>query len=437
MADVRPFRALRYHIERAGDLSDLISPPFDIISPEQQSALHRRSPYNVVRLELGEVRDSDTAHDSRYTRAAACLREWQQRSILVRDESPRFYVLDQEFQHDGRWHTRRALLARVRLEEWERGVVRPHEHTLAAPKQDRLELLRHARADISPVFALYSDAEGRISSALQGALAEPPLARAEQSGQRHTLRALADATTIDLVSDKFRDATLYIADGHHRYETALAYRDERRTQLPNWSGEEGENFLLMALVAAQDPGLVLLPTHRLLRLPSRPTGLLDHLRRYFRLEDVTSHDREAALRDLLKRLTEAQPNVAVGALGLQEGCLHLLALEDPQAAQALMPSDRSLAWRSLDVSVLHYVILDAALGIAPGSPEHENALAYTEDAAEALSQVERGDYMLAFLLNPTPVEQVLAVADAGERMPQKSTFFHPKLPTGLVIYPLD
>jgi uncharacterized protein (DUF1015 family) len=325
----------------------------------------------------------------------------------------------------------------VRIEEWNRRIVRPHEHTLPAPKQDRLELLRHVRADISPIFALYSDAGGRIASTLDGALAEPPLARADQNGQRHTLYALTDPPTIDLVSDELRAATLYIADGHHRYETALAYRGERRAQLPRWSGEEGENFVLTALVAAQDPGLLLLPTHRLVRLPSRPTDLVDRLSRHFRVEDVTSDDREGALRDLLERLAGVQPKVAIGAAGLEEGHLHLLTLENSQVAQALMPSDHSPAWRSLDVSVLHYVILGATLGIVPGGPQHEGTLTYTEDAAEALRQVGLGAYALAFLLNPTPVEQVLAVADGGERMPQKSTFFHPKMPTGLVVYPLD
>jgi uncharacterized protein (DUF1015 family) len=437
LADVRPFRGLRYHTEAAGELSDLISPPFDVIGPEAQDALHRRSPHNIVRLELGEARDSDTVRDNRYTRAAAFLREWQERGILLRDETPRFYVLDQEFEHDGQWRQRRALLARVRIEEWDRGIVRPHEQTLAAPKQDRLELLRHVRADLSPIFSLYSDAGGRIASALDSTLAEHALARADQNRQRHTLRALTDPATIQLVSDELRAATLYIADGHHRYETALTYRDERQAQLPRWSGEEGENFVLMALVAAQDPGLLLLPTHRLVRLSSRPSDVMDRLRRHFRVEDVSSDDRDTAMTDLIERLAGARPKVAIGAAGLEEGRLHLLTLEDSRAAQAFMPSDHSQAWRSLDVSVLHYVILGATLGITSGGAEHESALTYTEDAAEALRQVDLGAYALAFLLNPTPVEQVLAVADAAERMPQKSTFFCPKMPTGLVVYPLD
>ena len=438
MADVQPFRGLRYDTSRAGDLADLIAPPFDVISPQEQAALHRRSPHNIVRLELGEQRDTDTPQDNRYTRAAACLQEWLESGVLLRDETPRFYLYDQEFTHQGQRHRRRTLLGRVRLEEWEVGAVRPHEQTLAQPKKDRLQLLRHTRVNVSPVFCLYRDPRSQLASILNQARQDPPLLHAEDEGQRHTLYALSNAAAIESVRRQFSGATIYIADGHHRYETALAYRDERRAQTPTWSGHEPENFALMALTAAEDPGLLLLPVHRLVRAATIPDDLRSRLARSFRIEDITPHhDRAPALAELLARMERARPAVAFGALGLEKDRLHLLTLEDTKAAHALMPAHCSAASRSLDISVLHHAVLGVALGITPQRPEQEAALAYTEDAAEALRQVETGRYPLAFLLNPTPVEQVLAVADAGERMPQKSTFFHPKLPTGLVMCPLD
>lgn len=438
MADVRPFLGLRYDTRRAGDLADLIAPPFDVISPEEQAALHRRSPHNIVRLELGEQRDTDTPQDNRYTRAAACLRQWLQSGVLLRDEAPCFYLYDQEFAHQGRRRHRRTLLGRVRLEEWEVGVVRPHEHTLAQPKKDCLELLRHTRVNVSPLFCLYRDPRGQVASILDRARQEPPLLQAEDAGQRHTLYALSGAAAIESIGQQLGGATLYIADGHHRYETALAYRDERRAQAPTWSGHEPENFVLMALTPADDSGLLLLPVHRLLRPATIPHDLLSRLARSFRIEDITPRrDRTATLAELLTRMEAARPAVTFGALGLEKDRLHLLTLEDTQAVHALMPAQCSPAWRSLDVSVLHHAVLGTALGITPQGPEHEASLTYTEDATEALRQVETGRYPLAFLLNPTPIEQVLAVADAGERMPQKSTFFHPKLPAGLVMCSLN
>ncbi len=438
MADVRPFHGLRYDARKAGDLADLIAPPFDVITLERQAALYRRSPHNIVRLELGEQRDTDTPQDNRYTRAAACLQEWLESGVLLRDETVCFYVYDQEYAHEGRRYRRRALLGRVRLEEWEAGIVRPHEHTLAQPKKDRLELLRHTRANVSAVFSLYRDPRGQLASIIDRARQDPPLLHAEDDGQRHTLYALSDAAAIESVTGQLSAATIYIADGHHRYETALAYRDEQRAKASAWSGHEPESFVLMALTAAEDPGLLLLPAHRLVRPPTIPEDLLSRLARSFRIEDIApDRDRAAALAELLARMERTLPAAAFGALGLVENRLQLLTLSDTRAVHALMPARCSAASRSLDVSVLHHAVLGAALGIDPQGPEHEAAVAYTEDAADALRQVETGGYPMAFLLNPTPVEQVLAVADASERMPQKSTFFYPKLPAGLVMCPLD
>lgn len=444
MADIRPFRGLRYRPDAVGDLGSVLAPPFDVIDAEEQAALHERSPHNIVRLELGQDRPDDGPEENRYTRSAATLRDWHRSQVLVQEERPAFYIYVHEFEHDGQRRRRTSLLARVRLEPWETGSVRPHERTMVAPKEDRLQVLRHLRANISPVFTLHRDPEGSLGRLLSsnGSLL---VDAATPDGQRHTLLALTDAAAIDDVSAALRDASLYILDGHHRYETALAYRDERRAQARAWTEEEPENFVMVAITSVEDPGLMLLPIHRLVRPPARPPDLVEGLGRFFHVEDTTSppqadaplarksHD-SAALPRLLARLAAAGGSgTAFGALGLEEGRLHLLTLRDAPAVQSLMPQ-QSQVWRTLDVNTMEYAVLRETLRLQTDAP---GALDYTEDAARALREVESGRWPLAFLLNPTRVDQILAVADAGERMPPKSTYFYPKLATGLVLNPFD
>lgn len=401
-----------------------------MIDARQRAALLERSPYNVVRLELsaGGVGASDP---SPYQAAARTLREWRETGVLVQDRTPSFYVYTQEFDHEGARRRRTALLGRLRLEPWSTGVVRPHEETGRAAKEDRLQLLRHLRANVSPLLALYRDPAGRLREAI-GPLGMPALEATTPDGERHTLYVISD-DAVGLVSAALRETTLYMADGHHRYETALAYRDECRARAASWSGEEPENFVLAALVAAEDPGLVLLPTHRLVRPASMPDDLIARLSRLFDIEDATpkSYDGTALLRLLARLAAAGRSGAAFGALGLEEGRLHLLRLRDTAAARALMPAG-SRAWQSLDVNVLEYAVLRDALAM-----DRSGQVEYTEDAQRAFEEVETGRWPLAFLLNPTPVDQVLAVADAGERMPRKSTYFSPKLATGLVLYAFE
>jgi uncharacterized protein (DUF1015 family) len=437
LADVRPFRGLRYRPGVAANLADLLAPPFDVISPEAQGFLLRRHPANVVRLELGEERPDDTPQDNRYTRAAAALRRWLAEGILAIDPEPAFYVYDQEFFRDGRLLRRRSLLARVRLEPWEKGVIRPHEHTLIAPKEDRLQLLRRCRASFSPVFALYRDPDGHLRAAASPPTRAAPLAQArEPGGETHTLYGLADEASIGAIRDLFRDRTVYVADGHHRYETALAYREERRAA--HWSGEEPENFVFMALTATEDAGLVVLPIHRVVCLTTIPDDLPARFERLFLVEDLGRVRSGGALRDALARLSEAgSRGPAYVAVGPGPGRLRLLLARNAEALRASLPPNTPPLWRALDVALLQYAVLDGLLGIDAARLARGDALEYTEDAAEALEAVASGQAPLAFLISATPVEQILAVADAGERMPQKSTFFYPKLATGLVMYPLD
>ena len=440
MAEIRPFRGLRYQAGQVGDLARVIAPPYDAISPDEQRALHARSPYNVVRLECGEAHDDDREENNRYTRAAAALAQWSASGILVQDDGPAFYVYDQEFEHGGAPYRRRALLTRVRLEDWAKGAVRPHEHTLAQPKEDRLRLLRACRANLSPVFALYRDPQGVISGAVQDAISgRSPVAVAAEAKGRHTLWPLGEERVRQWLAQQLAPATLYIADGHHRYETALAYRNERRAAATSWTGEEAENFVLAGLTAAEDPGLLILPIHRLVQLPQVDDSILERLRRYLAVEEVTAgqSDGQAAAQRLLELVAERGRSAAAFGLCWPGERLFLLTVEDPQGLVARLCPECPGQWRTLDVAVLEFALLGTILGIDPSPIEEGGAVAIAPNAAEAWQKVQAGHYSLAFLLNPVPVEKVLAVADAGQRMPPKSTFFHPKLATGLVINRLD
>ncbi len=438
MADLRPFPALRYRLEAVGDLAELLSPPFDVISRQQQMDLYRRSPFNIVRLEYGEQRPGDSGDDNRYTRAATTLAEWLESGVLFKDDAPSFYVYRHAFPHQGRHLERRALFARVRLEDWSSGTVRPHEHTMAQPKEDRLELLRRCRVNVSPVLSVYRDPEGVIGAILDDVGTREPLIDATDAGeQRHRLTAFTESRAIEAISAHFHDWPLYIADGHHRYETALAYRDERRSAAPAWSGEEGENFVLMALTAAEDPGLVVRPIHRLANPPSLPADLTERLERFFRVEAIPMNGEDAVHIASLLADRAGAGTAAFALLGPGPGRLHLLTLERRDEAQRFLPASASAAWRSLDVATLHYVVFGEVLGIDPEAREEEGIVTYCHEVEDVLRAVESGRFRLGVLLNPTPVEQILAVADAGERMPHKSTSFHPKLATGLVLNALD
>ncbi|MCJ7511303.1 MAG: DUF1015 domain-containing protein [Dehalococcoidia bacterium] len=437
MTDIRPFRGLRYQTGQVGDLAKVIAPPYDAISPDEQRALHARSPYNVVRLEYGETRDNGE-ENNRYTRAAATLAQWLASGVLVQDDRPAFYVYDQEFEHGGASYRRRTLLTRVRLEEWAKGAVRPHEHTLAQPKEDRLRLLRACRANLSPVFALYRDPQGAISSAVQDAVSgRSPVAVAEDAKGRHTIWPLSEERVQQWLEQQFAAATLYIADGHHRYETALAYRNERRAAAASWTGDKAENFVLAGLTAAEDPGLLILPIHRLVQLPQVDDSILERLRQYLAVEEVTPAQGQAAAQRLLELVTERGKSAAAFGLCWPGERLFLLTVEDPQGLVGRLCPECPGQWRTLDVAVLEFALLGTILGIDPSPIEDGGTVTIVPNAHEACQRVRASHHSLAFLLNPVPVEKVLAVADAGQRMPPKSTFFHPKLATGLVINRLD
>ena len=418
MVDFRPFSALRYDPAVAGDAASLLAPPYDVVSDTDRAELAARSPYNVSRIDYPAGAD--------YERARRDIELWLAAGVLTRDRVPDLYVYDQEFRLGHATMRRRAVFGRLRLEEFEKGVVLPHEITGAAAKADRLRLLQATRVHLSPIMALYQHVTPIRDTDLL-----PPLLDAVLPGERHTLRPVRPEAA-QAFCRALRDEKLYIADGHHRYETGINYRNERRAAASTWTGEEPENFIVAALVSVDEPGLVILPTHRLVKLPGRAADLRPALEPLFFVSDAGPAT-EANVDALVQRMAETgvrEP--AFGAIYLQRGRLHLLTPRNLDDLVARTPADHKPQWRRLDVTLLAHGVLPAA-GVDE-APEH---IDYHEDARHALSAVKAHEWDAAFLLNPTPVEQVVAVAEAGERMPRKSTFFYPKLATGVVMLPLD
>jgi len=429
VADFRLFQALRFNTSVAGEPETVIAPPYDVVSDDDRSTIHMRGPFNISLVDYGETYPEDSDDDNRYTRAAEDLEAWVHLDVLKRDDQPGLYVYEQEFEVAGQSLRRRTVFGRLRLEEWDRKVILPHENTRADAKEDRLRLLRATRVHLSPILALY---EGDLVPPIaEGAIGAPIFRAIMGGGEKHYLRPVrADAA--EAFCRALADQRLYIADGHHRYETGLNYRNEARAATGTWTGEEPENFILAALLSSTDPGLVILPTHRLVKLTNRPPDLVAALTQLFNVEPAGEISDYGVETLVAKMAAAGRDGPAFGAAGLEPGKLHLITPRNVEEVVALTPSDHSDAWRRLDVALLQHAVLPAA-----GFVDTPENIAYNEWPYHAASEVNEGRWDVAFLLNPTPVVQVMNIADGGERMPAKSTFFFPKLATGMVMYPLD
>ncbi len=445
MAEIAPFRALRYNPRFVPDLKLVVAPPYDVISPEAQERYHARHPHNVVRLILSKEGEAATPDHDRYIRAARTFAAWQVNGILARDPAPGIYVLEQEFSlGEGHRLRRRGFMALVRLAAYDEKIVFPHERTFAKYREDRLLLMRACPANLDPVFGFYPDLDGPIRAILDRCVETDPLVQLiDEDNIRHRMWILRKPAGVAGLIQAFRDKPIIIADGHHRYETALTFRDERRVQEqvpPEAERPRLHDFILMYLVSAHDPGLVILPTHRVIR--QRPEVSREAFRRalepHFRTEvfPLDPGDPMMSLRIGLADMHRRRRDAVV--FGLYAGNRELLVLEltDPSVIQDLVAAGRSPEFARLDVTILHSVMIERILGIQP-TGQTEDSISYTQDEATALAMVASGEAQLALFQNPPRVEQVQAVALAGERMPQKSTFFYPKVLSGLVINLLD
>lgn len=416
MAEVRPLTALHYNLDAVPSLADVVAPPYDVIDADRRAELLTRSPFNVVEIDLPEA----PAGADPYEHARETLEEWILQGILTADREPALWPLTQEFEGpDGVRHTRRGLLCRVRVTDYGAGLVRPHERTQPGPKQDRRRLTEATRHNLSPIFSLHpGDAWRRLEGFTR---ADPWAELTDDEGTRHRVWRITDPAAHRAVAAELAGAELLIADGHHRYETARAYGDAI-------GGDGPHRYTLMALVSLEDPGLTVFGYHRLLSNLGQ-TGpreaLRDAIRAHFEVEEVP-----------LERLDPAgEPGTGVfGYVDAHHRRGFRLRLADHALLARAMP-DASEAYRTLDAAILETLLLRDALGMSAEDIEAKRGIAYTASAEQALASLDEGTDAV-FLLRPTPVEQVRAVAAAGETMPPKSTYFYPKVPTGLVFNPL-
>ena len=451
MAHIAPFRALRYDPARVS-LSQVVTQPYDKITTDMQERYHAASPYNLVRIILGKHEPADSEASNRYSRAAAFLHDWRRQGIFLQDPDPSIYLYHQRFAlpNAAKEGVRRGFIALGRLENYSAKVVFRHEQTLAQPKADRLELLRLTRAHFGQLFMLYSDPAGELESLLAPS-GDPDMEVRDEYGVSHNLWRVSDPGLIALVRGKMKDKKLIIADGHHRYETALAYRDERRTiassavvggiprersraSITTEPEESPYDLAMMTFVNMDSPGLVILPTHRVVHgLPSfSPESFQSSARNFFSMEEVdapiTGPRAVAILREA------GRSGTALLAVTAQRAWL----LDRPRAnGLNIIFSGFSLRQQALDVVQLHKCMLETVLGLSEQSIRNQQNLTYIRDAEEAISRVRSERANIAFLMNPVRMEQVRDIAFAGEVLPQKSTDFYPKLLSGLTIYALD
>lgn len=449
MAYIAPFRALRYDPSRV-DPNKAITQPYDKITPQMQAGYYEASPYNLVRIILGR-REPDQESDNVYTRAAGFFRGWRRDGIFLQDTQPSLYAYSQRFTVPGSDadHERRGFIGLGRVEDYSKGIVFRHEQTLSKPKADRLELLRATRAHFGQIFMLYSDA-GEVDSLLAPASA-PDIKVTDEYDVQHRVWKVSDRSLIELIRGKMKDKKLIIADGHHRYETALNYRNERRaaaqavvTGAPRQRSStaalletsEPEDapyeMVMMTFVNMNSPGVVILPTHRVVHglVSFSSNDFLKQARGYFNVEEVDISVDAARATGLLKEAGRAG-TALLAVLPDRDLLLHT-----PRANGRLFQG-LSLRQQALDVVQLHKVILETVLGLSEESIRNQENLTYVRDTAEAIGRVRSGGANAAFLMNPVRMEQVRDIAFGGEVLPQKSTDFYPKLLSGLTIYALD
>src|SRR5438034_1235096 len=434
MAHIEPFRALRYDPARVA-LPSVVTQPYDKITPEMQDRYYASSPYNLVRIILGKQQTGDHPGESTYTRAADFFRDWRRQGIFLQDTQPSVYVYTQRFAIPGgnREAERRGFIALGQLEDYSAGIVFRHEQTLAKPKADRLDLLRATRAHFEQIFMLYSDPEGEIEKALESA-DHPTVELSDEYGVVHRVWKVSDPAIIEFVRGKMDEKKLIIADGHHRYETSLNYRDEQRR-------EHGENpraalapheFTMMTFVNMEAPGLLILPTHRVVHgfASSSADSFREGASAYFSVEEVDNSINAERANVILREA--GRTGTALLAVGADRSFL----LSRPKAPDSIF-AGLSIRQQSLDVVQLHKCIIEGVLGISTEAIRNQANLNYIRDASEAMNIVRNGQANFAFLMNPVPMRQVRDLALSGEVLPQKSTDFYPKLLSGLTVYALE
>ncbi len=426
MVDIVPFTGLLFNQEKTGPADQFTAPPYDVISPQQQDALYERSPFNVVRLILEKQYPQDSEENNRYTRSAATFKQWLEEKILIKDEKPGFYVYSQEYTYEGQPVCRVGFFARVRVEDFSTGKICPHEFTLAKAKQDRMKLMKACRANFSPIFGLFSDPSGEVDTKLNQAMKDQPLAVVEENGILHKVWRLDDENTLGFITGQFNDKKILIADGHHRYETALNYHKE------NGETVADSAHVMMFLTNLDAQSLAIYPIHRLVKSPI-PFDEVDFMHQVENYFDVEPLDQGTGKDDIRKLLESADEDDIVFSIYFGQGRGYFVKIKDKANMLPLLTSDEPEELQVLDVAQLHTLLLKKILKIDTKDPGSQQYVTYKVDMTEALSRVDSGEFDLAFFMNATRIGQVRNLAEKGIRLPQKATFFYPKLLSGLVI----
>jgi uncharacterized protein (DUF1015 family) len=440
MAEIEPFRGLRYNTQKV-DLKDVITEPYDRITPAMQEAYYKRSAYNIVRIILGQDDEPGQPEKDKYQRANVYLEKWEKEGIFIREDKAALYVYDQEFLVDGVAKNRRGLIARVKLEEFASKKVLPHEKTFPKHKEDRLRLLRATNANTEQVFLLYTDDEKKAGRAIEQVIETGELAAQveDEDGFRHRLWVIKDKKHIGRIRETMAEKTLIIADGHHRYETSLNYRAEMIQKLGAVTGDEPFNYIMMTLFDLNDPGLVILPTYRLVKGLEKLSqeNFKKRFSGHFEISEISwrSLADKAALDKVRARVEKESHTFAAFLTGIKK--IFVLRLKSEDFLDREIGQDQSREWKRLDVAILHSLIIDKLARLTGGPFAQEENVGYIRNLEEGLKKVVQGEWQMIFLLKPCSLQQIRQVVEKGELMPHKSTDFFPKLKSGLVLNPLE
>lgn len=442
MAKVVSFRGLRFDVEKIDRMEDVVTPPYDVVDAKSQAALLEKNPYNMIQLDLTKNAD-DEVTDERYEKARDHFQSWQDQGVLARDAEPAIYLYYVDYTlSNGKKFIRKGLVALVELAEFEKGIVKPHEKTFRGVTEDRLRLTEACQAQFSQVFSLYSDEKGAVISALEGTVSGDPLYAVEdQDGCLHRLWAVTDEKILSQVASEFTEKSLYIADGHHRYNTALQMRDLMAKKHGKVAADSPYNFIMMYLCPMEDPGLSVLPTHRLVRYPGQTSvdELLDKVAEHFYIKEIGLGTREMLVGEVLSVMDD-QPaqDTVLGMYEPESDRCFLLTLKEGVMAQVIGP-ELPPSLQDLDVVVLSDLVVERCLGLCHEKCGNEALITYYSDPDEALDEAVKLSAAstdmspILFLMNGTPVAQVKKIADENLVMPHKSTYFYPKVLTGLVL----
>ena len=443
MAIVAPFKGLTYNVENLSDLSRLIAPPYDVISEEEQEGYYQTDPYNVIRLILGKRKTGDTDWDNRYTRSADVYKRWESDEILIRTDIPSMYLTSITYDPgDGHGpRVRWGLIVLVRIEDADSGVILPHERTFSAHRDDRLKLMKACSAQLSQVFGLYEDPDKRVFSAFEKAIQYPPWSSFDfKDGTSHQLWVLQDRSVFKEVADAMHDKSIIIADGHHRYETSRNFRNMMRARYGYRPPNRAYEYVMMYLTNMNDVGLSILPSHRLIKRcdPFQLESFLKDAQRWFEVTALSSSKSDPSSQGLQLQGILEEKGRSTSAIGFRchgDNPCYLFSLKE--GVREEMGEDLHPSLKNLDVLVLSRFIFQKSLGFSKEDLDNEEIFHYQSDMVEALSLVDSGNYQMAFLLNPTKMEHVKEVTGNALIMPRKSTYFYPKVLTGLVFNKID